>query len=313
MHIDNLCGALSMSCSLHLDGSVGGFEVGEGGVYLGLEGVEGLSPADEGQPLDLGRVVGVGSAENEARRTGKARFASFGHVPSHRRCALGLFEALLEAFDVETQCLGVAAPGLERLLILEQPCVHLGEATLLAGAVRRQRRLEGERVDARQRQIEPGVPQPAGVEVLLLDLRERLTDVSGAVWSLIVGELDQGEARRKLTFDRVVAEIELFARHVGSRRPGWSGGAGGDQLADLLQLLLDVLLPALELLDVAPKIGVALLRRGRRRRAERRQTEREQARGQRWGDASHCWFEPKLLDGRAGVKRRSHSALGESV
>jgi len=45
-------------------------------------------------------------------------------------------------------------------------------------------------VDPLEWHVQGHVANLAGVDVLLGDLRGRLTDVPGAVWSLIVGELD---------------------------------------------------------------------------------------------------------------------------
>ena len=48
-------------------------------------------------------------------------------------------------------------------------------------------------VDALERKIQRHVTDLSGVDELLGNLRGRLTDVPGAVRSLIVSELDQGE------------------------------------------------------------------------------------------------------------------------
>ena len=60
---------------------------------------------------------------------------------------------------------------------------------------------EGLLVNAREGQVQGNVLELASIDIVLFDLRERLTDVSSTVSSLVVGELDQSQARVRLAFE----------------------------------------------------------------------------------------------------------------
>ena len=108
-------------------------------------------------------------------------------------------------------------PGLEILLVLEQTSVHLPVLVLILGAVGGLRGLEGQRVHPLQGHVQGHVAKLAGLDVFLGDLRGRLTDVPGAVRSLIVRELDQGQLGRGLANDRIVTQVEDLALDVRGR------------------------------------------------------------------------------------------------
>jgi len=138
--------------------------------------------------------------------------------------------------------------------------------------VRRFGGLERLAVDALQRQVENDVAELAGVDELFSDLRGRLTDVPGAVRSLIVGEFDESELRSARALHRIIADIEDLALDIGA---GWSccRGPSLNELFELLELLLDLLLALLQLLDLAAQVGIGFLgmkawRRGERERRQ---------------------------------------------
>jgi len=259
-----------------------GLETSQRAVDLGLEGREGLRPAQEDETVDLARVLGVGEPEDEARRAGGAGLGRLGHIAAHPVGDRVARQAGFEGLDVEAYRLGMTAPRFEGALVGEQPVVHLPEPALGAGALGGHRGLEGQRVDALERKVERRVPQLAGVEVFLLQLLERLTDVSGAVRSLIVREVDQRESSGELARDGVVRQIELLAAHIGPGRTGRCrrrSGSGREELTDLLQLFLNVLLAALQVFYLAAQVGVVL------RESDRRQKERQERNAQARSDA----------------------------
>jgi hypothetical protein len=144
--------------------------------------------------------------------------------------------------------------------------VHLPELALIAGAVGRLGGFERVRMDAFEGKVEGGVPDLSGLDVLSFDLRERLTDVSGAERSLIVGELDESHRRSWLTENRVGSEIESLALDVrtpGGRRP--RRGPLLEELLDLREILLDLLLALLEGFDFLADVLLGALGRERRR------------------------------------------------
>ncbi len=108
--------------------------------------------------------------------------------------------------------------------------MHLPVFTLVAGAVGGLGRLEGIGVKLLNRKIPENVLDLARLDVLLLDLGQRLTDVPGAKWSLVVGEIDDRHLRVFFAPEGIVidADDDVF-RLWRSDRP--------DSLQDGLNLL----------------------------------------------------------------------------
>ena len=131
--------------------------------------------------------------------------------------------------------------------------MHLPEAVLLGRAVGRLGGLEGLRVDALERQVEHDIADLAGVDILLFDLRVRLTDVPGAVRSLVVRELDEGQLGGRLAEDWIVSKIEDLAFDRRSRRRR-RAGRSLQQPLDLGELASDLLLALLQLSDLLGEI-----------------------------------------------------------
>ena len=80
-------------------------------------------------------------------------------------------------------------------MVGKEPGVHLPIFALLGGAVGGLGRLEGIGVKLLNWKIPEDVLDLARLDVLLLDLGQRLTDVPGAERSLVVGEIDDRHLR----------------------------------------------------------------------------------------------------------------------
>ena len=146
--------------------------------------------------------------------------------------------AAFECSHIEAQGLSVPAPWLEGSLVLEESVVHLPVHSLVASAMSGFSGLESLLVNPLEWHIQGDVTDLAAIYELGGNLRGRLTDVPGAVWSLIVRELDQRELGRARAFDRIVADVEDPVLDVGAGR---RGGASLEQGLDLLLLPLDLL------------------------------------------------------------------------
>jgi len=69
--------------------------------------------------------------------------------------------------------------------------MHLPECPLFSGAFRCFGCLEGVFVNRFQRKVAEDLLRIAPLDIVSLDLRQRLTDVSGAKRSLVVGKVDK--------------------------------------------------------------------------------------------------------------------------
>ena len=103
-------------------------------------------------------------------------------------------------------------------MLSEELIVHFPILALITGAIGRLVGLEGLLVDGPQGQVTEDVSELSRVDVISLDLGQRHTDVAGAVVSLVVGEINQGERRVFFPFERVIVDVE---NHLlkGVRRP----------------------------------------------------------------------------------------------
>ena len=174
------------------------FGLFQGLVDRSLEVIERSGASNKADPLDFAGIIGIGLGQDEARSSGRPSFLRLGHVLANGRSVFLGAHAQLESGFIEPDRLGVSDPGLELTLVGKQPTVHLPELALVAGAVRSLGRFEGEPVDRLEREVEGRVAELARLYVLLFDLRVRLTDVSGAERSLVVGELDHRQFGRVL-------------------------------------------------------------------------------------------------------------------
>ena len=148
---------------------------------------------------------------------------------------LSALEAPLESALVEPERLGMSRQVIaaELLLVREESTVHLPVLALIAGAVSRLGSLEGLLVNRLQREVADNVPQRAGLDVVSLDLRVRLTDVPGAERSLVIRELDERDLGVLAALRRAVADgQDGFGRGTGPGR----GRGRTEQVLDLLEL-----------------------------------------------------------------------------
>jgi len=94
------------------------------------------------------------------------------------------------------------------LLIRKETIVHLPELVLVACAAGRLGRLECVFMDGFQGEIQDDIFHLAGLDVLVLDLGQRLTDVPGAEGSLVIREIDKRDLRQLLALERGALDIE---------------------------------------------------------------------------------------------------------
>ena len=111
-------------------------------------------------------------------------------------------------------------------MIGKKPLMHLPVFALVASTMACFRRFEGVLVDGFQGKVAHDILDLAGLNVVLLDLGHRLTDVPAAEGSLEIGEFDQGQLGGLLTFRRCPIDIEhhvlgFAGGGVACRR--WSG------------------------------------------------------------------------------------------
>src|SRR6267142_5317750 len=142
--------------------------------------------------------------------------------------------------------------------------MHLPELSLLSGAMRGFGSLEGLLVKV-ERKVEEDVLELAGADVIALDLWKHLFGVASAKRTLVVGELDQCDLRAGLTLEWLVRDADRVFREGVGDRPALQ-----DSL-DLLEVLLNGLLPLLESFDVSSQrvIGSRHLCQAERRGQER--------------------------------------------
>ena len=86
--------------------------------------------------------------------------------------------------------------------------MHLPIFALLGGAVGGLGRLEGIGMKLLNRKIPKNVFDLARLDVLLLDLGQRLTDVPGAERSLVVGEIDERHLRVSFATEGIVIDAD---------------------------------------------------------------------------------------------------------
>ena len=132
--------------------------------------------------------------------------------------------------------------------------MHLPEFSLFACAVGCLGGLECLFVDRFQGKVAGDIFQLAGLDVLAVDLGQRLTDVAGAEGSLVIGEVDERQLRGFLAFEGSISNVENDVLGFG-----WSGGRSSTQeIPDLLKLLLNCDLSFFDRLDL-PSHDIQLL------------------------------------------------------
>src|SRR5205085_1525567 len=137
----------------------------------------------------------------------------------------------------------------ERLLVTEEPFVHLPVLALVAGTLGGLGGAQRIGVDLFERQVADDVAQLAGGDVVPLDLRHRLLHVTAAERALEVRELHQDERGAVAALREPVADdqLELLGHHRGRRAPGAPTLA---QRLDVLQVALHRADAGLEGLDL---------------------------------------------------------------
>ena len=147
------------------------------------------------------------AVDEERRRAGDAAEVGAVDVLGDARGADAFAQVVGEAFDVETELLGVAdqVVELERVLVLEQEVVHLPERALLGGGLGGLRGELSVGVDVVQRQVPPDVADVAEVAQELADDRLRLP----AVGALEVAVLDDRDRRLERPADVVALGIDV--------------------------------------------------------------------------------------------------------
>ncbi len=93
--------------------------------------------------------------------------------------------------------------------------MHLKVFPLLSGALGRLGGLECVLVDGFEGELAEDVFNLPCLDVLLLDLRPRLTDVSGAEGSLVIGEVNQRDLGVLITLEGSAVGIENDALGLG--------------------------------------------------------------------------------------------------
>ena len=98
--------------------------------------------------------------------------------------------------------------GLQLLLIGEQALVHLPAFPLIVGTPKRLGGFAGKFVNRLQREVARHIFELPRRNVFLLELWQRLTDVSGTEGSLVVGEFDERERGLFVAFREGVRDVE---------------------------------------------------------------------------------------------------------
>lgn len=179
---------------------------------------EGLRPANPSHPLDA-CAIGFNVSEQEHRSPRHAQPLSIPQVAADFVGVPAALKTTPESGEIERQGLRVSDELIwsESSLIGEQPCVHLPESALLPRAICRLGRTKGLRVDALQGKIQEVVADLPRRNVVTFDLWQRLPDVPPAERSLIIGELNNGNARFRISLEVIAGDIN---HHLG--------GADGD-------------------------------------------------------------------------------------
>jgi len=124
--------------------------------------------------------------------------------------------------------------------------MHLPEFCLFACAVGCLGGFECLFVDRFQRKVADDILQLSGLDILPLDLGQRLTDVAGAEGSLVIGEIDERQPRGFLAFEGSISNVQNDVLGFG-----WSGGRScAQEILDFLKLLLDSDLSFFDRLDL---------------------------------------------------------------
>jgi len=229
-------------------------------VYGVLKTRIGLGPLERPEDLDL-RIVPLCHAQEEAGCPCYASLLAVRQVLADLRRGLSALETLLELCRVYSNCFGMGGEVAQGSLILKESSMHLPEFSLFARAFRCLGRLEGVFVNRFQRKVAEDILQLACLDIVSLDLWQRLTDVSGAKRSLVVGKVDERELRVSVPFEG----IAIDAQNNVLRFALWGGRSRSQKIFNLLELLLNCGLPLLDGLDLFPDGAQLLTGLGKRR------------------------------------------------
>ena len=140
--------------------------------------------------------------------------------------------------------------------------MHFPEFALLAGAADCLSRLKCIGMDGFQGKVEVDILDFSSLDIIFHDLRKRLTDVSSAKRSLVIGELDQCQLCIPVALIGASLNIQINVQGNGSGCRSGSRSLSCDEKAlDLLQFLLNGLLASLECLDLASQVEPLFTRR----------------------------------------------------
>jgi hypothetical protein len=163
-------------------------------VNVGLEHIEGKCPGQEFDSFDF-RTVGLGIPEEEGWCACHTHFLAFLKTVIDLRGVFAAVKTSLESLDVQPQCLGMPRQrlGLQLLLMGEQAVVHRLAFPLFIGTPERLGGFAGKLMNRLQGKVAGDIAELPRRNVCLLELWQRLTDVSGTEGSLVIGEFDERE------------------------------------------------------------------------------------------------------------------------
>jgi hypothetical protein len=172
----------------------------------------GLSAHD--RPVDLHpQAPRFEDTQEEGRRPTNARLSPFVQVATDRFGMPPFVQALPELRQIKTQCLSMLRKrfGIESTLMLEESRVHLPESPLLRRAASCFRGLECLRMRG-QGEVAHHVSDLPCPNVVPFDLRQRLSNVSRAERTLVIGEFDEHHASRWLPFHGAPSTLSTTSR-----------------------------------------------------------------------------------------------------
>lgn len=176
-----------------------------------------LGASEKSKPFDPGWIFRVRPGKHKTGGAVDAQFPGFGHIPANGIGILVRIQAGLELSDIEMNRFRVGIQRIQGILIGHHAIVHFPELTLFSSAVGGFGGLD-RKLMHRKRQVQERITDFPGVYVLFGDLGIRLTGVSTAIRSLVVGEFHQYQRGRILAENGVVPEVEFNVADVGCLR-----------------------------------------------------------------------------------------------
>lgn len=222
------------------------------GLLSGQEAVYGLLKIRIGlcaykgtQGLDF-EAIGLGKTQEKRRRPCHPYLLSFQGTTPDGLDVFAALQALLKLWHIEGQRLRMSHQviRIQRILMRKELCVHLPEFALLTRAMGRLGSLYRLGMHG-QRKIPHHIFDLPSVDVILHQLRQRLTDVATTEGSLIIGKVDERESGIFVALKGLV----LHPQHrLLLRLHGLSGSTHKDGF-QFLELLLQSLLISFNLLQ----------------------------------------------------------------